>query len=156
MFEKLQLSDINIPYGLLHDQRILSVKLADNQLIFSFEIHINEEDYNSSDFYEKYKVFNRCDMIVQMKNDPINCFDLVSSVDKRGKFVGLEINIDEFINLINKSQSTFLFCYTNGFIFKIEFATDFYNSKDMRKYRKYTMSYAELEAESVSWNWYKD
>lgn len=94
-------------------------------------------------------------MIVQMKNDSINDFDLITSVDKHGKFAGLDMKIEEFITVMNKSESTFLFCYTNGFIFKVEFSTNFYYYKDMKKYRKYTVCKADLEAESVSWNWYR-
>ena len=157
MTENLQLNTINIPSGMLHDQRLLSANLTDNQLIFSFEIYLNDKEYSGSDFYEKYKRFNRCDMIVQMKNEPINDFYLISSVDKHGKFVGFDMKIDEFISVINKSESAFLFCYTNGFIFRVEFATNFYNSKGMKKYKKYkkyNTCHAEIEAESVSWNWY--
>ena len=81
MTENLQLNTINIPSGMLHDQRLLSANLTDNKLIFSFEIYLNDKEYSGSDFYEKYKRFNRCDMIVQMKNEPINDFALISSVD---------------------------------------------------------------------------
>lgn len=105
MTENLQLNTINIPYGILHDQLLLYVNLNDDELIFTFEISLNEKDYCGSDFYERYKSFNRCDMI--------------------------------------------------GFIFKVEFFTNFYYYKDMKKYRKYTVCKADLEAESVSWNWYR-
>lgn len=155
MTENLQLNTINIPYGILHDQLLLYANLNDDELIFTFEISLNEKDYCGSDFYERYKSFNRCDMIIQMKNDSINDFDLITSVDKHGKFAGLDMKIEEFITVMNKSESTFLFCYTNGFIFKVEFSTNFYYYKDMKKYRKYTVFKADLEAESVSWNWYR-
>lgn len=155
MIEKFRLDSIDIPYGLLHDQRLMSASLNGNQLTFSFDTNFNENDYIDGEFYERYKGFNRCDMIVQLKKDGDHEFNLTSSVDKHRKFNGLTMDIDEFTNLINKSEATFLSCYTNGYILKIEFGVNFYNSKDMSKYRKYTMFSVDLEAESVSCNWYK-
>ena len=43
MTENLQLNTINIPYGILHDQLLLYVNLNDDELIFTFEISLNEK-----------------------------------------------------------------------------------------------------------------
>lgn len=151
MVEKMFLKNMDIPYGVLHDQKLLSVNQENNNLIFTFEIDTFEEDYQS-DLYLKYKNFNRCDMIVEMAEEPLNYFELLTPINNHNKFEGISLNIEEFINYINESVATFVSCFANEYSFRVELAVNFYKSE---KLKKYSMCNIELNASnSVSWNWY--
>lgn len=73
------MASINYPYGVLHDQKLKSVSNEDNKFIFTFDIEVFD-DYDE-EIFEKYKNYKRCDMTVEMNNEPFNYFELISSIN---------------------------------------------------------------------------
>ena len=59
MTSELDISTINIPYGVLHDSILTGVKCKNNFMTFSFDIQIYPEDY-TNDFYKQYKKYDMC------------------------------------------------------------------------------------------------
>ena len=49
------MANINYPCGVLHDQKLKSVRNEDNKFIFTFDIELFKEDYYDEEIYEKYK-----------------------------------------------------------------------------------------------------
>ena len=156
MVEILDLKSVHIPYGVLHDQKLLSVKEEKNQLIFTFDIKIYPQNY-TDDFYKKYEQYNRCDMIVDMVDEPFNYFILETTMNNRGKYKALSLNRLDFVDGINDSESTFIGCTTNGYEFCIELCVNFYNSKKHKKLKKYNICKIEIYCnKSVTWKWYNE
>ena len=155
MLEVFNLSNINIPYGILHDQKLKSVKYEDNRLIFTFDIKIYPEDY-TNDYYKTYLEYKHCDMIVYMNAEPFNYFRMLSCPNKRGQLKGLDLNGDDFLEALNNANSvTFVECATTYREFSIELCADFYNAKGIfRKFKNYNMCYATIDTDKVEWNWY--
>ena len=151
MTEKFNLSEVNIPYGILHDQKLKEVKCENNKLIFTFDIKIYPEDY-TNEFYKTYLDYKCCDMIVYMNDEPFNYFSLIKSPDNHGKFSGLSLNREEFLNALNSSsEATFVECSTTYGEFTIELSI-WYNKKC--RYKKYNMCYALVDCKTVEWKWY--
>lgn len=156
MTETITLRDFGIPYGVLHDQKLLSAKKEDNKIIFSFEIKLYEQNFSNSDIYNKFREYNRCDMIVELwKDNPLYDIMLTYIYGKHNKIKGYSIEIDEFIEAINDCNAEFITCFTNGIELIIELCiTNGFHSDKYRKYRKCNNCKAEFEATKVAWKWY--
>ena len=132
-----------MPYGVLHDQKLNSVKCENNQMIFTFDIKIFPQNY-VGDCYKQYECYKHCDMIVAMKEESFNDFNFVSATDKNGKFEGISL-----------SQAEFIDCFANNTELKIELSVNYYGAeKQYKKYRKFSICNITLSAEKVTWNWY--
>lgn len=154
MVEKLFLKNMSIPYGVLHDQKLFCVKQENGRLIFTFLIDIFEQNY-LSDFYLKYKDFNRCDMIVELGEEDDDSYQLLTPVDRHNKFHGLLIDKEEFLNSVNDAVATFDDSLTNGYSFTVNLDINFYNSQKFKKYKKYSTCLIEIYTDkSVSFEWY--
>lgn len=155
MNNEIIISHISMPYGVLHDQKLNSVKCENNQMIFTFDIKIFPQDY-VGDCYKQYECYKHCDMIVAMKEESFNDFNFVSATDKNGKFEGISLSQAEFINAINNVYTAeFIDCFANNSELKIELSVNYYNAeKQYRKYRKFSLCSVALYAEKVIWNWY--
>ena len=97
------MESIDYPYGVLHDQKLKSVRNEDNKFIFTFNIELFKDDYDDEEFFEKYKDFKHCDMTVELNEEPFNYFELVSSINNKGKFKGLSLNRENFVDVINNA-----------------------------------------------------
>ena len=138
------MANINYPYGVLHDQKLKSVRNEDNKFIFTFDIEVFD-DYDE-EIFEKYKNYKRCDMTVEMNNEPFNYFELISSINNKGKFKGLSLNRENFVDVINNAtSSSFVSCSATYGEFKIELCV---------YYNKYGMFQITLDAKKVTWNYY--
>lgn len=156
MVETLLLKNMSIPYGVLHDQKLFCVKQENGRLIFTFLIDIFEQNY-LSDFHLKYKDFNRCDMIIELGEEDDNSYQLLTPVDRHNKFHGLLIDKEEFLNYVNDAVVTFVDCYANGYSFTVNWDINFYNSQNLKKYKKYSMCQIEIYTDkSVSFKWYNE
>lgn len=156
MVETLLLENMSIPYGVLHDQKLLCVKQENSRLIFTFLIDIFEQN-NLSDFCLKYKDFNRCDMIVELGVEEDDGYRLTTSVDSHNKFHGLLIDKEEFLNSVNGAVVTFVDCHANEYSFTVNLDINFYNSQHLKKYKKYFQATAEFcGIKSVIFNWYNN
>lgn len=155
MTEVFDMTTTDIPYGAIHDQKLKSVKCEDNKMIFTFDINLFSDDYDV-DFYEKYRNYHYCDMIVEMNDEPFNYFSFESCINNRGKYKGISFNREDFLDAINNtSRCTFVECLTAYKEIRIELCIGFYKAKQKyRKYKKYDMCYATLDAKNVSWKWY--
>lgn len=148
------MTSVNYPYGVLHDQKLKSVKNDDNKFIFSFDIELFEDDYDK-EIFEKYKNFKRCDMIVEMNSEPFNYFELVSAINTKGKFKGIRLNRKDFVEMINgATTATFVSCSATYGEFKIELDAYFSKKEKYKKYNKYGMFQITLDAKKVTWNYY--
>lgn len=155
MNNEIIISHISMPYGVLHDQKLNSVKCENNQMIFTFDIKIFPQDY-VGDCYKQYECYKHCDMIVAMKEESFNDFNFVSATDKNGKFEGISLSQAEFINAINNAYTAeFIDCFANNSELKIELSVNYYGAeKQYKKYRKFSICNITLSAEKVTWNWY--
>lgn len=81
MNNEIIISHISMPYGVLHDQKLNSVKCENNQMIFTFDIKIFPQDY-VGDCYKQYECYKHCDMIVAMKEESFNDFILFRQLIK--------------------------------------------------------------------------
>ena len=155
MTSEFDMSRIDIPYGILHDQKLINVKIENDKMIFTFDIEIYPQNY-TDDFYKQYVGFKHCDMIVDMSEEPFNYFQFVSCPDAKGKFKGLSLEREEFIDVINKASSvTFVECSVAYGEFRIELCIGYYDAKGQyRKYNKYSMCNITLDAKKITWNWY--
>lgn len=156
MVETLLLENMFIPYGVLHDQKLFCVKQEKGRLIFTFLIDILEQNY-LSDFHLKYKDFNRCDMIIELGAEDDDSYRLLTSVDRHNQFHGLLIDKEEFLNYVNDTVVTFVDCYANEHSFTVNLDINFYNSQNLKKYKKYSMCQIEIYTyKSVSFKWYNE
>ena len=155
MLEVFNLSEINIPYGILHDQRLNEVKCEGNRFVFTFDIKIHPEDY-TNDYYKQYLDYKHCDMIVCMNDEPFNYFRMISALNNKGEFKGISLNREDFLEALNNSDSvTFVDCSATYNEFAIELCASFYKAKGkFKKYKKYGMCYALIDTEKVEWKWY--
>ena len=114
MKEEIKANDVQIPYGVLHDQIVNSIKLVDNKIVFTFEIDLYENDY-TAEVYSKYKDFKNCEMTIELYSNEDNYADLYTFLDKHDKFNGIEISLAEFCELYEKANCiSFLDCLSNG------------------------------------------
>ena len=149
------MSTIDYPYGVLHDQKLSSVKIEDNKFIFTFDIELFKDNYYDEEVYEKYKSYKHCDMTVEMNDEPFNYFELVSSINSKGKFKGLSLNRENFVDVINNATSTtFVLCSATYGEFKIELSVYFDKRSKYKTYNKYGMFKITLDAKKVTWNYY--
>lgn len=155
MIEVFNMNTVDIPYGILHDQKLKSVKCENNKMIFTFEIEIFPEDY-TNDFYKKYEKYHYCNMIIEMFDEPFNYLSFEGCPNKHGKYNGISLNREDFLDAINNANScTFVECSATSREFRVELCIGFYKAKrKYKKYKKYSMCYATFEAKNVSWKWY--
>ncbi len=156
MTEQFDMSSVNYPYGILHDQKLSKVTLDESKMVFTFDIVIYPNNYYDETF-RKYENFKHCDMVVEIQDEPYNDIKFVTNVNGKGKFSGLSVNESEFIDIINNASSAeFVGCSaTCCGEFRIQLAIGFYNAKGKyKKYNKYDMCYITLDATTVKWNWY--
>lgn len=153
----LEIANIEIPYGVLHDQILQKVVCRDNTMIFTFDIRLSPEGY-ASDIYEKYLPYKHCDMFVELAKEPFNYFLLETAVNRRSKYRGLTLGRAEFLDAANHAdEMTFLDCGVDAACreFHILFSMNFCQPKGAyRKFGKYGMCRVELNAERVRWKWY--
>ncbi len=154
MKEIFDLTTVNIPYGVLHDQRLKEVKHEDKKWIFTFDIEVYPQDY-IGDFYKTYQPYKHCDMVVECADDYCDCC-LLSAVNSKGKFEGLEIadnNVSDVIN--NAPMASFIGCFADGNLLKIEFGINYYNAKGKyESFKNYCQCCLSLMANKLEWNWY--
>lgn len=155
MNNEIIISHISMPYGVLHDQKLKSVKCENNRMIFTFDIKIFPQNY-VGDFYKQYESYKHCDMIVDMKDELFNDFRFVSETDKNGKFKGITLSQAEFVNAINNAYTAeFVDCFASNSKLKIELSVNYYGAeKQYKKYRKFSLCNITLSSEKVTWNWY--
>ena len=155
MTSEFDMSTVKIPYGVLHDSELTGVSCENNSMIFSFKFDIYPEDY-TDDFYKQYESFKHCDMIVEMNEEPFNYFRLETCMNNSGKFQGLCLNREDFLNVINNASNvTFVECAVSYREFTVELCVDYYHAKGKyKKYKKYHMCYITLDAAKVKWKWY--
>ena len=156
MENSLEIADIEIPYGVLHDQVIEKVTCQDNTMVFTFAIRLFPDDY-ADDIYEKYSPYAHCDMCVDLAKEPFNYFLLETALDRRSKYCGLSLGRAEFSDVANHAdEMTFLSCGVDPNVRELQvlFVIQFRQKGAYRKYRKYGMCRVELNAERVRWNWY--
>lgn len=67
-----------MPYGVLHDQILKKAHFKDNKMIFTFDIEIYPQDFLDDTYYEKFKDFKHCDMIVELAGETDNYFWLAA------------------------------------------------------------------------------
>lgn len=148
------MASVHYPYGVLHDQKLRSVKNEDNKFIFTFDIELFKNDYDE-EVYDKYKSYKHCDMTVEMNDEPFNYFELVSSLNGKGKFKGLSLNRESFVEVIkNATSATFVLCSATYGEFKIELSVFFDNKGKYKTYNKYCVFQITLDAKKVTWNYY--
>lgn len=154
MTERLNLSDINIPGGMLHDHKLTNIKDDGNRIILSFDFYWMN-DYVETEYTSKFKDCTKCEMVIEL-NDDFGEFALKGSV-KRGtnKYNCLALNIDDFVDALNCcSEATFLSVYTNGYVLIIEFAVSFYNCKNyFKRFKRYGIAKMEVCAKSITCSW---
>ena len=108
MNNEIIISHISMPYGVLHDNKLNSVKCENNQMIFTFDIKIFPQNY-VGDCYKQYECYKHCDMIVAMKEESFNDFNFVSATDKNGKFEGISLSQAEVLYaIINAYTADFI------------------------------------------------
>lgn len=156
MTESITLKDIDIPYGVLHDQKLLSAKKEDNKIIFTFEIKLYEQNFSNPDIYSKFREYNRCDMIIELcKDSPVNDIMLTYIHGKHNKINGYYIDTDEFVEAMNDCDAEFITFFTNGIELIIQLSiTNGFHSNQYRKYKKCNNCTAEFEAAKAAWKWY--
>lgn len=154
MTECLNANEIVIPYGILHDQLLSSLKYDDVRIIFTFDISVSKNDY-SDEFRSKYASFSKCDMIIKLKKDAIKDIVFETAVDyKTNKYVGIELDEKKFIEYMNCCEKAkFLDCMAGDTMFTVEFCLMKFSNK-FRKLTKYSSCKASFEYKSVTWNWY--
>ena len=154
MINEFDMSRIDIPYGVLHDQCLSNVNCKNNNMIFSFDIEIYPQNY-SSGFYKQYETFKHCEMSVNMCDESGNEF-ILDTLNLHGKIRGLSLSREEFLEAINSGiKATFVECYVTHNAITIELWVDFYNAKGKcKKYKKFNNCYISLYATKIKWTWY--
>ena len=102
MTEKFVLREHYIPDGFLHDQDLYEVKLENNVLTLSFEVHCFSD--HSASFVEKYKDFTKCHIRCKFEDDKYFGpeVELKTVRNKKGIYKVKVISISEFAEIANK------------------------------------------------------
>lgn len=146
MITKFDLSTMDIPYGVLHDECLKHVRRENNQMILTFDISEHESKSEFNQIFAKYK---HCEMIITMTDDALNTYILQTAINGNGEFKGKSISETEFITAINNAAATFIGCTASELKLCIELNACFKN----KKYRQYCSCFIELEADNVKWKW---
>ena len=108
MTEKFVLQEHCIPDGILHDQDLYEIKLENNELTLSFEVHYYPQDYTNTSFAEKYKDFTKCHIKCKLSDEKYYESEVVleSSKDKKNiwKIKRIYMPISEFAEIANKEM----------------------------------------------------
>lgn len=157
MTTELELSKMDIPYGILHDQKLQKVICHDNTMRFTFDVQMFPDDY-AEDIMQKFSPYTHCDMVVEMTKEPFNYFLLETAVDRHDRYRGRSLSRTDFLDVANHAdEMTFLSCGVDATCreFHVLFGMHFAHPKGAyKKYRKYGMCRVELSAERVQWKWY--
>ena len=104
MTEKFVLQEHCIPDGILHDQDLYEVKLENNELTLSFEVHYYPEDYTNTSFAEKYKDFTKCHIKCKLSDEKYceSEVELRTCINKKKQYITQIVPIEEFVDLANK------------------------------------------------------
>ena len=154
MQAELDVSEVMIPYGVLHDQVLTDVRYENGSMTFSFNVRMFPEDY-PDETYQKYAAFKRCDMIVTLSPEPFLYFYLETCPDRRDRYQGRRLDSADFPDVIRHAQTvTFLECSAACRELQIELAVNFSHAKGQyRKYRKSAVCRVLLDATKVEWKW---
>lgn len=80
---------------------------------------------------------------------------LNDSINNKGKFKGLSLNRENFVDVINNAtSSSFVSCSATYGEFKIELCVYFDKKGKYKKYNKYGMFQITLDAKKITWNYY--
>lgn len=71
MEEILDVRNINIPDGVLHDRKLRRASFLNGELTLEFNIEIYEQDYIDKSYCERYKNYKSC--FVTAKVDDTSC-----------------------------------------------------------------------------------
>ncbi|MDE5604090.1 MAG: hypothetical protein K2I73_00730 [Eubacterium sp.] len=102
MTEKFVLREHFIPDGILHDQDLYEVKLENNVLTLSFEVHCFSD--HSASFVEKYKDFTKCHIKCKLSDEQYceSEVELRTCINKKKQYITQIVPIEEFVDLANK------------------------------------------------------
>ena len=160
MTHEIDLSAVNIPYGVLHDQCLTGVKCKDSVMVFSFDLDVYPSNYHE-DFYKQYESFQRCEMSIEMLDDRrMNFFTFYTCISRHGKVKGLSLSQDEFLEAINSriaagTEVTFIDCSVACNSVEIGFSMFDRDVKGKtNKYKKYRSCNAGFYASKIKWTWY--
>ncbi len=99
MIEKLMISEIDIPDGILHDQNLYNIALENNILTLSFETHYYPNDYTNTAFAQKYKDFTKCHIKCSLDNESFCNVELKTTLNKNNEYKAKTIPITEFVQI---------------------------------------------------------
>ena len=156
MKTEFELSNANIPYGVLHDQILSDLKYENGELIFTFDIEIFENDYTDKSVYKKFKNFKKCEMKISLDNCEDTEISLAECIGKSGKYKALVIPIEKLIEISKiANYISFYTCLTNGYELEIKLSSGFYDAKGkFKKYKEFASIEMTLYASKITWNWY--
>ena len=158
MKSTLDLSTIDIPYGVLHDQRLRRIEFENNKMVLKFDVELYPQNY-TDDFYKAYQEYKHCDMLVEFEAFSPIVTELYSSENDNGEFKGLSITEAELIKIVDSARSAeFVACTASSNEFRIElfFSLDNSRLKPKRRYKKFSTCICNIAllATKVEWNWY--
>lgn len=153
MEDILDVKNIHIPDGVLHDQKLKSAGLNGNVLTLVFDIEVYENDYYLLDFYKKFKDFKICTVTIECDGSNVMLLG-----NKNNKIKGAWIELDEFVNYVNNSGAVFNFydIFASGaYEVHIEFVVNNYSNKNIkfRKYKGINTAILEVNTDKITFEW---
>ena len=102
MTEKFVLREHYIPDGILHDQDLYEIKLENNELTLSFEVHYYPQDWKAG--AEPYKDFTKCHIKCKLSDEKYceSEAELRTCITKKKTYTTQLIPIEEFVDLANE------------------------------------------------------
>ena len=166
MTETLDMKDIKIPDGILHDQQLEFVEFnkAEGKLVLNLKTHLFS-DYVGNEFCEKYKDYSKCSMICDLAvDDYFDCFNYVvfETIQKENIFKSKILPIAEFEYIVNEEikKQNLLWNHTN-WTYVDTYINPNTNSAIINlsgcflkgKYRKFHPCNLNIRVKTISWNW---
>lgn len=156
MKTEFELSNANIPYGVLHDQILSDLKHENGELFLLSILKFLKMIIPTKSVYEKFKNFKKCEMKISLDNCEDTEISLAECIGKSGKYKALVIPIETLIEISKiANYISFYTCLTNGYELEIKLSSGFYDAKGKyKKYKEYASIEMTLYASKITWNWY--
>ena len=140
-----------VPDGILHDQKTKLFSYDGKTLRFVFDLEWFW-DYDGNEILEKYKGYKTCVLELEpYKDSDITFVNLWEFKTKGNKFGGIEISLDDFINIAKNDSVTV--GYSSIYVSDVGIMIELSFCAEKGKYKKYGCAELHTQTEQIKFIW---
>lgn len=152
MTEYIDIKELSVTDGILHDQELTGIHLVDDELLMVFDNIEWFPDYEENNYALKYKDYTKCAVklkVSEYKDE--NTVDLYTALKSNGLFKGIELSLSDFINLMNDHKIRLVYLGTIASDNNTVINLSFYAKKG--KYKKYCTAEIHTRTDRIEFFW---